>query len=64
MIQASRIIAERLGWTGPEIASYLGYPDDVIYDPKGVLTPIMLYSLNRIIAAENLMESVREEKTA
>lgn len=64
MMPPSRIVAERMGWTGAEIAYYLGYPDDVIYDSKGVLTPILLYSLNRIIAAEKLIESFRKEKTA
>lgn len=63
-IPPDRILAERSKWTPTDIAYYLGYPDDVIYDPNGEFSPIILYALNRIIAAEKLMEITRQEKTA
>lgn len=56
-IPPARILAERPDWRPADIAYYLGYPDDVIYDPEGGMSPMTLYALNRIVAAERLMEA-------
>jgi hypothetical protein len=38
------------------IAFYLGYPDDVLYDPVGN-HPVTLYARNRVEAAEAIWTS-------
>lgn len=63
-IPPSRILMERPSWSATDIAYYLGYPDDVIYDPEGRLGPVTLYSLNRVIAAEELRNGIQEVLTA
>jgi hypothetical protein len=58
------ILAERPQWNSADIAYYLGYPDDVLYDPQGLLPPLILYAHNRILAAEQMLEELRTERTA
>ena len=63
-IPPSRILGEWLGWSATDIAYYLGYPDDVIYDPEGRVGPVALYTLNRVIAAEEFRNGLQEVLTA
>lgn len=47
-------ILKRSGWTPARIAYYLGYPDEVFYDPTALGQPVTLYALNRVWAAEQV----------
>jgi hypothetical protein len=64
MISPTRLIADRRGWTAADIAYYLGYPDDVFYDPEGNMPPTTLYAFNRILSTERLMANFNKEKIA